>query len=161
MPSFTRTRDVELSLLFYLESSVNADWSDITVVKTFKQVYSTTIDLPIICVHLAETNPINRQEIGSDTLEERFLLNIAIFSTSDGQRLDLADYITSKLSTGWTHYLHSHSSGSNTELSRVASGRDKVSAFITNEKIDPTDTIDPKDRHRHNITIQVKTSATS
>ena len=155
---FTQTRDCELSILYHLETEIANDWSGISIIKTFKDVYSDSMDLPVVCVNLIETSPILKKEIGSTTLQEYYLISIHVFATSDGMRLDLAHYITDKLKDGWVHYLHSHVSGDKSSLSRTASGRDKVSEWITNGKIDPTDTIDQKDKFRHNIVVQIKHS---
>ena len=106
MPSyFTETRNVELSILFYLQGHFSTDWSDITIVKSWKQVFSKDVALPIVCIYLADTNSF-RKEIGNTALEKRHLLNIDIFAKSDGMRLDLAHYTREKLKDGWRHYCY-------------------------------------------------------
>ena len=104
---FQQNRNVELSTLYYLETNLATDWSDVTVVKTFKQVYAKNINLPIVCLRLADTAS-KRLEIGSKTLDDIYLIIIDIFANSDGMRLDLAYYIKDKLKDGWVHYDHSH-----------------------------------------------------
>lgn len=159
MSSYFRTsRNLELSLLYYLETCFTADWSGITVVKSFKEVYTSSISVPVVCAYLAETST-TRLEIGSNTIENRYLLSIDIFTRSDAQRLDLADYIKSKLSAGWVHYDHSHASGDNTTLSRVPNGRDWVVDWVTDSKLDFGDSADEKDKFRHNIVVLVRKSS--
>lgn len=82
---FREARNVELSLLYYLEQNLAADWSGTTVVKTFKKVYARDTALPIVCVRLADTST-TRLEVGSDTLDNRYLLVIDIFVSDDGMR---------------------------------------------------------------------------
>ena len=158
MASYFRTsRNVELSLLYYLDTNLATDWAGTTVEKSFKQVYTKNISLPVVCIRLSDTNSV-RKEVGNTTLEDRYLLIIDIFATSDGMRLDMADYIKGKLSTGWVHYSHSHASGDNTTLSRTANGRDTVTEWLTDARIDFTGDIDEKDKFRHNISIRARHS---
>lgn len=157
MPSFRESRNVELSLLYYLEVSFISDWNDITLCKSYKQVYAKDTSLPIVTVELIDTNT-TRLEVGSTTLDNHYLLSINIFARSNAQRLDLADYVKDKLKDGWIHYEHSHESGDNTTLEKTADGRDYVTDWVTDAKIDMTDSTDDKDRYRHNITVRVRYS---
>ncbi len=152
---FRESRNVELSLLYYLESNVPVAWQGATVVKTFKEAYAKNTVLPIVCARLAETTT-ERLEIGSTTLENRYLCIIDIFSRSDAQRLDMADYIKDLLKDGWVHYEHSHESGDKENLVRTASGRDFVTDFITDSKLDFGEAADERDRYRHNISIKIR-----
>ena len=152
---FRVSRNIELSLLYYIETSLNADWTGITVVKTFKKAYHKDTALPIVCIRLSDTSA-TRQEVGSDTLDSRYLLILDIFSTSDGQRLDLADYIKDKLKNGWIHYDHSHASGDNTTLTRIANGRDMVTEFTSDTKIEFGENVDERDQYRHTISVRAR-----
>jgi len=155
---FRESRNVELSVLYYLETCYNSDWTGITVVKTFNSAYLDTNTLPIVCIRLASTMT-NRLEIGTTTLNNRYNIIIDIFATSDAQRLDLSDYTKDKLKDGWVHYDHSHVSGDNTTLDRVANGRDFVTAFISDTKLDFGTSADVKDKYRQNIYVQVRKSS--
>jgi len=157
MPSYFRiSRNIELSLLYYLETNLATDWSGTTLCKTFKQVFTKNVSLPIVCVRLSDTASV-RLEIGSNTLLNSHLLIIDIFARSDGQRLDMADYIKDKIKDGWVHYDHSHPSGSNTTLTRVANGRDMVIDYVVDSKIDfGLDNVDEKDQFRHTISVRVR-----
>jgi len=154
---FRESRNIELSLLYYLENNLNTDWSGTTVIKTFKDAYSKNIELPIICVYLSDTSS-TRLEIGDETLDNRYLLMIEVFAKSGAQRLDIADYIIDKLKDGWVHYDHSHAVGDKSTLVRSANGRDWVTSFVGNSKVSLIETIDTKDKHRHSISIRVRTS---
>lgn len=155
---FRESRNIELSLLYYLETNLGADWSGVTVEKSFKKVYAKDVSLPIVCCSLIDTAS-TRQEVGSTTLDNRYLLRIDIFATSDAQRLDLADYIKDKIKDGWVHYDHSHTVGDKTSLELSPNGRDYVTNFITDAKIEFGDSSDVKDNHRHNITVRVRKSS--
>lgn len=152
---FRESRNVELSTLYYLETNLTADWSGTSVIKTFKQAYSKDINLPIVCIRLADIGS-TRREVGSTTLNNGYLIIIDIFARSDGQRLDLSDYILDKIKDSWVFYLHSHTSGDNTTLVRTANGRCSVEQFISNTKVEPFENTDEKDFYRHSISVRVK-----
>jgi len=155
---FRQSRNCELSLLEYLQTCFTNDWSDITLVKSFKQVFSSTVNLPIVCIRLADISS-QRREIGSVNLEDKYLVIIDIFARSDAQRLDLADYIKEKLKNGWTHYDFSHASGDNTTLDKSANGRDFVTEFISNTKVEFGDDVEDKEKYRQTISIRVRKSS--
>ena len=154
---FRTSRNIELSTIYYLETSIASDWSGITVVKTFKEVYASTIPLPIVCVRLAETST-TRLEIGSSTIENRYLIVLDVFAKSDAQRLDLADYIKDKIKDGWVHYDHSHQSGDNTQLDRSANGRDWITEWLSDGKVE-LGGADEKDKFRHSLSFLVRKSS--
>ena len=155
---FRESRNIELSLLYFLTQSFASDWSGITTLKTFADVYAKDIVLPIVCVRLAQTTT-SRLEIGDDTLYNKYLCIIDIFARSDAQRLDLADYIKDKMKVGWIHYDHSHVSGDNTSLDRTANGRDYITDFVNDSKVDVYGSSDEKDKCRHSISISVRKSS--
>ena len=155
MSSFREARNVELSTIYYLETQIDASWTDVNVEKSFTKAYSKDLAVPIITIELFSTIP-TRLEIGSNTLENRHLINIDIFASSNGQRIDLASFIDSQLQEGWTYYTHSHPVGDNTTLTRTSAGTVKVQEWITDSKIITLDSIDEKDRFRHLISFTVK-----
>lgn len=158
MPSyFTETRNVELSTLEYLETQLGTDWTNVTLEKTFKRVYSKDVSLPIVCVRLADTNNL-RKEVGSTAFDNRHIIIVDLFTTSDGMRIDLADYIADKLKDGWDYKAYSHVSGDNSQITGVADGKIFVTEFIANGKIDFGENVDVKDRFRHTISVIVRKS---
>jgi len=155
---FRESRNVELSLLYFLQTSLNQDWTGVTVIKTFNDAYAKDINIPIVCVRLSQTTT-SRREIGDDEYWQKYLIIIDVFSRSDGQRLDLTDYLKDKIKAGWIHYDHSHASGNNTVLERTANGRDYIVEFITDSKVDVVGGSDEKDKFRQMISIQVRKSS--
>ncbi len=152
---FRQPRNVELSTLKYLEDNLTIDWSGVTLIKTFKDAYVKNITLPIVCVRLIETTSV-RLEIGSKTLDDRYLLAVDVFSTSDAMRIDLSYYVKDKLKDGWDHYDHSHTAGDKSSLDLTLNGRDFITDFITDGKVELDDIDDPKDRYRHQMVFEVK-----
>jgi hypothetical protein len=156
--SYLRTsRNTELSALYYLESCFSQDWGNVNVIKTFQDAYSTSTNVPIVCARLTQTTT-GRLEIGATTLDNVYLLIIDIFARSDGQRLDLADYIKDKLKDGWVHYQHSHPSGDNSTLERTVNGRDFIANFVNDASLEIAGSQEMKDRYRHNISVSVRNS---
>ena len=95
------TRNQEASIIDYLKAKFDADWSGISVEKSFAKVYDTT--LPVICVRLGNVTH-NAIEIGTDNIYRSSQLLIDIFASNDGQKLDLVDYIVSKLKSGCPYF---------------------------------------------------------
>lgn len=152
---FQQARNVELSTIYYLEQQINASWSNVNVVKSFTQVYDKP--LPVVCIQL-DSAARDRLEIGSNTLDNTYTITIDIFARSDGQRIDLADFIIDKLKDNWVYYIHSHKSGSPTELERTADGKVQLLSIIEDRKLEILPNLEEKDRFRHLITISVKKS---
>lgn len=154
--NFGTPRDVEISLLDYLTTEIAVYWSGVTVLHTFKDVYAKNVNLPVVCVRLSDTQS-TRLEIGDNTLDDRYLLVIDIFCNSHGQRLDLAATVKDLVRVGWVHYNHSRQSGDTTGiLTAIANGRDTVTEFVTDAQVDIGESVDTRDRFRHNISIRVK-----
>lgn len=157
MAYFSDRRNVELSLLYYLETNLSADWSGTTVAKTFKQVYAKDVALPIVLVRLDDTSPLPK-EVGNTALIDYHLLIVDIFTRSDAQRLDMASYVRSKLEAGWVHYDHSHAVD-NATLTRVANGRDTVRQYVSDTRLAFGETVDEKDKYRQVISVRVVKSS--
>ena len=157
---FRDARNVESSIAYYLQTQLDTDWTGITTTKTFSRVYSNSVNIPIVCVRLADTNS-TRLEVGANTLDFRFTVIIDIFAKSDAQRLDLADYVTDKLKDGCVFNEYSHASGDNSQVVPTPNGRIMVTNWINNMKVELGDNVDKKDRFRHVISIQVRRSTLS
>jgi len=153
MPAFSTMRNVELSTIYYLEQQIDASWSGVEVVKSFLSAYDKV--LPVVCIRLTDTTT-DRLEIGSTTLNNIYSFIIDIFATSDGQRIDLADFIMDKLKNGWTYYTHVHAVGDNSTLVRTSGGRLTVLEFTDNRRIDFGEEVANPDRFRHTIGINVR-----
>lgn len=156
--NFSIRRNVELSSLDYLREQFEANWNNITLVKTFRQVYDKGFEPPIVSAFL-ENSFSNRKEIGNTALTKTHSINIHIFATSDGQRIDIAEFIVEKLKTDWNYYEYSHPSGDHSTLQRSgASGKIHAVSFDLDTAIRFAENVDVKDRFRHQINVSVTTS---
>ena len=157
MPAFRTSRNVEISTLQFLETQLEAAWDNLEVVKSFNQAYDKNVNPPIVAVYLERTND-KRREIGSTALSPTYAIAIDVFATSDGQRIDLADFIVDKLKDGWVYNSYAHQSGSPQTLVATADGRISVISFDNNSPIRFGGNVEAKDRFRHSIQATVRKS---
>jgi hypothetical protein len=154
MPYFRETRNIELSTIYYLETQIDANWSGVNVILGYPNF--NDVDVPIVSVRLND-NTSTYLEIGATTFDHVYGIIIDIFARSDGQRLDLADFIRDQLAGSWTYYTHSHASGTNEEIVRTDSGSKLFLMSINeNRKVEIFDNPERQDRFRHIISFFVK-----
>lgn len=152
---FKEARNVELSLIYYFQTNLTT-WTNINVVKSFKEVYAKDLDLPIIAVKLVDFNS-EKREIASTTLIHSYPIIIDIFANSDGQRLDLTSSVMDLLQEGYVYYEHSHGSDKSVMI-RTANGRVRIVDWVSNHRVDFGDTVSNKDKFRQTITIITRKS---
>ena len=150
-------RNLEASLIDYIAAQFTADgWSGIRTEKAFAEIYKGT--LPAICVSMEESDAISR-EIGSKSYLENILVSIRIFATSDGQRLDLASWMLSKIMPGIDYYTYTITSG--TVSSKILTGRVVILENTVNRKeLKNVDNLDSIDRYRHVLTFKCRVATT-
>lgn len=151
-PAFRETRNVELSTIYFLVNQIDASWDNINVVKQYPNF--NKVALPVVCIRLLSDTPTTI-EIGSRSISSAYTFIIDIFATSDGMRLDLADFIRDTINTSWTYYLHSHASGNNNTLERVADGLVICQQILQNARVEFSDDVDTCDKFRQIITFNV------
>lgn len=152
MTYFSRTRAVELSVVDAIQAAIAGSWSGVTVVKAFTQAYSSQV--PVICVRMLSVAS-TRLEIGGNTLRNEYSFIVDIFARSDGQRIDLADFIMNTVKEGFVYYDYVRNSGNPEELDTTADGRITLLTFDTNERIDAGDSDDEHERYRQSIAFTV------
>jgi len=150
MAYFRETRNVELSCISHLTTQINANWSGVSVVKSFQD--ATAAAIPVVCVRLLDTSSRTR-EIGATTLNHTYNIIIDIFAKSDGQRLDLADFLTDLIKDGWVYYEHGHVPGHPDQLNTTANGRVHFEGLLENRRIDFVETVADQDKYRHIISF--------
>ena len=150
---FSIRRCSELSVVDHITTQINASWSGIAVVKSFLASYTQTI--PCICVRMLNTESF-RKEIGGDSLRQRYTFIIDIFARSDGQRIDLAEFVVQAIKGGCVYYNYSHSSSSKETLDKVADGRLILISFDSDSKVDFGSEAAEHDKFRHSITFTME-----
>jgi len=152
------TRNLEASIIQFLETNLNNDWGNIEVVKTFSKVkeiqFSEKDKTACVCVRVG-TSDHTRVGIGGNSTRREAQVLLDIFASNDGQRLDLKDYIISKVKSGLLYYEYVISNGS--IHSKTANGRITV-LNIDDAPVDfdvDKDALDVHDRYRHLISLNV------
>jgi len=147
-------RNIEASLIDYITyelAHASPPWI-IRVEKSFAEVYKGT--LPCICIS-EEDSDVKRREIGSNSYWEDILVSIRIFATSDGQRLDLAAWMLSKIMPGTNYYEYTITNG--VVSSKTLKGTINVLSITANRKeLRATDNLDVMDRYRHILSFKVR-----
>ena len=152
MSSYRTTRNVELSTIKYIDDTVSANWSGITIVKTFTQLEKS--NPPVICVMLDDTNYV-REELGNTAFMNTYIFNIDVYAKSDGQRIDLTDYLVGILVPGWVYYTADLTSGGARTLQYTQVGRCRLDKIISNNKVNIGSFGDAREKYRQNIAIAV------
>jgi len=152
---FSARRCAELSVIEHLRTQLNLHWSNpsIPIVKAFVKSYE--VPVPVLCIRLADVDS-ERNEIGSDNLKQQYVFIIDIFAKSDGQRLDLADFIVNAIKGGCVFNNYSHSSSSREELDAVPSGRLTLVSFDSDSRVDFNSNSDEHDKFRHSLTFTMR-----
>lgn len=150
MAYFRETRNVELSCIEHLTTQINANWSGVSTVKTYQEATAAT--LPVVCIRLLDTGS-TFQEIGTTTLRHNYNIVIDIFAKSDGQRLDLADFLTDVIRDGWVYYEYFHTPGHPDQLSKTENGRVHLEMILEDRRIDFFETVADQDKYRHIISF--------
>jgi hypothetical protein len=145
------SRNIEASLIDRITADLATDgWSGIRIEKSFAEVYKGT--LPCICINALEIRP-EKLEIGSKTNLKYFTVNIRIFATSDGQRLDLSDWLLDKLEDDTDYYSYTITGG--VVFAKILAGRIVITKFFDNRKeLTNTENLEKEDRYRHLLSFE-------
>ena len=155
--AYRNYRNLEASLIDYITAQLTADgWTGIRTEKVFAEVYKNGATLPCICVGVEESDAISR-EIGSKSYLENILVSVRIFATSDGQRLDLASWMLSKIMAGFNYYEYVITSGV-VSSKTLAGGITILETTANRKELRNTDNLDAIDRYRHVLTFKMRVS---
>jgi len=159
MGIYRTSRNVEASIIQHIEQEVvSAGWSNITVEKTFTRVYDIPVDTfqkqGAICVRLEDTEH-QQAEIGETSTRRLPFVLIDVFATSDGQRLDLKDFLVSVLKKGFPFFEYEVNGG--TIVDKTRNGRVRVNSIDDTPVslgIDKS-SLSVHDRYRHLLTLEL------
>lgn len=146
MSVYRISRAIEASLIDKINTELAIDgWNDIRVEKSFAEVYKGTI--PCICINALEIRP-QLLEIGNKRNLKYFTVNIRIFAKSDGQRLDLSDWLFDLLEDDVDYYNYTIVSG--TVSQKILAGRIVITRWFDNRKeLTNTENLEAIDKYRH------------
>lgn len=156
--AYRRSRNIEASIIQYLQTEIDKDWNNITVEKSFSRVYGIPLSekgkTACVCVRLGVTEH-DKVEIGTGSTKRTPQILIDVFATSDGQRLDLKDYIIEKIKNGLVYYEYTISNGQ--VGTKTANGRITVLNLDdapVNFDVDKN-ALPVHDRYRHLLTLDI------
>lgn len=153
MGTYRQSRNIEASIIEFLVSElVSASFTNVNVEKAFAKVYE--LDLPTILVQSSDTIH-NKVGIGSDSTWRNVSIFIDLYSTSDGNRLDLKDFLVSVLKSGCPYYEYTIANGA--IQSKTQNGRLRVLNIADNIVNLGTDKneLDVHDRYRHQLILEI------
>jgi len=149
MANYGTTRNIEASLIDYIKIKLEEyEWRNVSVVKSFKQASES--DLPVICVMVTDSFH-KKTGLGERATRRDVIVHADVFAKSDGQRLDLKDFLIKilKISVPYNEYT--------IERGRVASKTyicEMYTKRIDDVKVNlgvDLSVLDVKDRYRHYI----------
>lgn len=152
MAVYRQRRAIESSTIDYLETKMTlAGWANIRFEKAFSRAYDGS--LPCIVVN-CDPVTLRKLEIGSKTNLKEYELSIRVFSTSDGQRLDIADYLTDLFEDDIPYYNYTITDGKVSK--KTLSGKIEILDFLRNEKeLTNTENLESIDKFRHLIILRI------
>lgn len=162
MGQYRISRNLEASIIDFLTTKfLEARWSNIAIEKSFERVYGLSMDAntgaAAICVRLTDTRP-TKVEIGTESIWRTALIVVDVFATSDGQRLDLKDFVLDEIKGGCPYFQY-------TVTGKAISGKTQNGRIriltITDVPVNlATDksALDVHDRYRHSLSLEVSIS---
>lgn len=148
--AFSKTRNVELSLIKYVTDQVNANWTGVRVVKSFLEMYDST--RPVICVRMLSVDT-HRWEIGGSLKKQTYTFIIDIFANSDGQRIDLEDFIVGIVNADCPYYTFTKDPSNAENLIATQNGYVTLTRFVSDMRITADDNEHIEDKFRQSITF--------
>lgn len=160
MAYYRQSRNLEASLIDFLEDRLEEEhWNNILLTKSFAEaatLFNKNSGTAIICVRASDTNR-KRFEIGTDNLVRSELILIDVLATSDGQRLDLVDFLIDELKIGCPYFEYQVEKSE--IMSKIQTGRilfTNIDDKPVNFNVDKS-ALDVSDRYRHLISLTAST----
>ena len=156
MGQYRVSRNIEASIIQFLETELVSSWSNISVVKAFAQVDDTDLSQGkgVICVRCGDSIH-TKAELGSNSTSREIHVLLDLFCTSDGQRLDLKDFLIEKLKHGIPYYEYTIVNGA--IQTKTLNGR--LTTLEMDESVLNFDTdkneLEIQNRYRHLITLRL------
>ena len=157
MLSWQKFRNLENSLKDFLDTNISndsvTDINNALVPVRIGRKEDTNWTLPCISLYF-ESETAERFEIGSNNRDRRELVIIDIYATNEGERLDLANWLTDIINNGLQYYTYTYNSNNPELPTKTLSGWINVD-FLSNTRVNLSQNISEIDAHRHRISINV------
>jgi hypothetical protein len=163
MGVYRTSRNLESSIIDFLVSMAgqSGGWANLTITKDYKKIYGLPIDANKQNAAIGVQTTISRNtkvEIGDESTWRTAQVIIDVFATSDGQRMDLKDWLIEIIKHGLPFYQYTVSGS--TVTSKVQNGNIrilKIDDAPINLNVDKS-MLEVVDRYRHRIGLEVTTS---
>lgn len=156
MAYFNKARNVERSIIMYLKECFDTNWADLgcTVVKGFANALKT--EVPLVTVDLEDVD-YGYVEIGSNEINKFYYFNINLFARSDGEKLDMVDFLYDVLKEGcpYVEAVYTDSSFKTISVANVGRVRTKIES---SNNVSILDANSNKDKYRFYIQISARPS---
>jgi hypothetical protein len=149
------SRNIENSLKYFLDTEISeesvTDISGNLIPVRIGRKEDDNWTLPCISIYKdSETN--EKIFIGSNQTDDRHLIIIDIFAENEGERQDLADWITAKITDGWRYYTYTVNINTPLNPTKIAAGWVGID-FLTNTRVNLGQNVAVFDSHKHRISI--------
>jgi len=151
MGSYRASRNYETSTKDFLTTQINANFTGVNVYRGFGEVSGNS--LPCVTVKRGLITH-GRVELGSFSTRREVLLLIDVFANSEGQLLDLTDYIVSQLKKSWDYNTYTVTNGVSSSTTTGKINCISLTDTILNLGMNKSD-LDKVDRYRSLISISV------
>jgi len=159
MAYFSPVRNVERSIIDYLQEYFTTNWSTlgVRVVKGFANAYQGTNPLPLITVDLDDVD-YDYIEVGSNQINKIYSFNVNLLARSDGEKLDISEMLFDALVVGCPYLETSYESGTYEHTVTDENGRIRI-RIESSTNIELTQAQNVKDKHRFYVNITAKRSS--
>jgi len=155
--AWRKLRNLESSLKDFLDAQIVSDVlvgeNGTTVTTRVGRKNDDDWTLPCISFYV-ESETLERAYIGSNTRFENHLIIFDVYASNEGERLDLAKWLSDTINDGWQHYSYVYNP-SNPELPTKTAGGWVSLNFLTNTRVNLGQTVSEFDSHRHRISVNV------
>lgn len=151
MGTYRPNRNIEASFVDFLTTNLNNDWTGVSVECAYSNISGD--NLPVVLIRTSDTEH-EKHEIGSSLTKRYPLILIDVYATDDGQKLDLVDYLVSKLKAGISYYTYIIV---NKQVeTKTLAGRINITSPVRINHVDldvPKDQLDIVDRYHSLISL--------
>lgn len=149
---FREYRNVSLSYVEYIETQVNANWNNVSVVKSYPNIAKTALPVIAVRVPLVSTEFL---EIGSRQTRVLYTCYIDIFAKSDPQREDLTQFIIDTCLVDCNYYTYAKDPSNAEQLVKTLAGKINFRQFTENSNLQFGEDADISDRYRQFISLDL------
>ncbi len=158
--TYLTTRNIWRSAKEYLENKASDESLDVKIAASFEYAYEKDNEGTAMITVGVEDVISTRKEIGSNELLKTYRLVVDIFGTSQGEKLDLTDWVEESLKSGFKYYEYVVDSPDSTNLinasvvTKTEIGKIEIKGYLSNRNVRLGNDCSKRDQHRRVILFQ-------